>query len=317
MKNLFGILLHLSRNMWSDKAEADVPYGCSFREDSLSLDQDTWDEVIRYAAECGFNAILIDLGDGIKYKTHPEIAIEGAWETEKLKAALEKIRALGMTPLPKLNFSATHDAWLGKYQRMVGTEPYYQVCKDLIDEVIELFDKPDYFHLGLDEERGEEVYNSNDFTCYRKGKLLWNDIRFYLDCVRKQGVAPWIWADNFLYYPEEFLNRIPKDVILSSWYYYNIYGTDIPGDHPLRNTMKESYKKLAQEGYLQVPCGSNVWRASATDHLMKHVSEVTEGKGICGFLSAPWYPTTREYLMSIKEGLYLAKIARERYEIFQ
>jgi hypothetical protein len=34
----------------------------------------------------------------------------------------------------------------------VGTDHYNQVCKDLMEEVIELFDTPPFFHLGMEEE---------------------------------------------------------------------------------------------------------------------------------------------------------------------
>ena len=100
--------------------------------------------------------VLVDLGDAIKYESHPEIAVNNAWSTTKLKEELKKMRGMGLEPIPKLNFAAGHDAWLKKYSRMVSTDIYYGVCKDLIEEVSDLFDKPRLFHLGMDEENADD-----------------------------------------------------------------------------------------------------------------------------------------------------------------
>ena len=67
------------------------------------------------------------------------VAIPGAWSKDKLKAELDRLRGIGLTPLPKLNFSACHDIWMKDYSRMLSTKPYYEFCKDIITEVAELF----------------------------------------------------------------------------------------------------------------------------------------------------------------------------------
>ena len=53
----FGILLHLSCNMWADRTQDELTYGYSGRETYLSCDEEVWDECIKYAAENGFNAV--------------------------------------------------------------------------------------------------------------------------------------------------------------------------------------------------------------------------------------------------------------------
>lgn len=78
-----------------------------------------------------------------------------------------KASDLGIKLIPKLNFSATHDAWLGEYERMVSTKTYYTVCQDIINEIYEVFEHPDYIHLGMDEE-DSRTDGRLDFVCYRK-----------------------------------------------------------------------------------------------------------------------------------------------------
>ena len=121
---------------------------------TLRLQWDKYDELMKALPSYGFNSVLIDLGNSVKYETHPEISQKEALTKDELKKKLDELRALGLTPIPKLNFSCGHNPWMRKYKYMVGTDEYYQFCDDLIDEVTELFDYPEYFHLGLDEEMG-------------------------------------------------------------------------------------------------------------------------------------------------------------------
>ena len=151
MKNhmIWAYLIHLSANMWGDTEDSKAyePY-----RPQLITDDEVWKQTVDYLPSQGFNTLVIDLGDGVQYESHPEIAIPGAWSKDKLKAELDRIRSIGLTPLPKLNFSACHDIWMKDYSRMLSTKPYYEFCKDIITEVAELFGNPELFHLGLDEE---------------------------------------------------------------------------------------------------------------------------------------------------------------------
>lgn len=92
---------------------------------------------------------------------------------------------MGFEVIPKLNFSTTHDTWLGEYALMVSTSVYYRVCKELIDEVCELF-QPRFLHLGMDEE----VYENQkdyDYVVIRQNDLWWKDFYYLVDCVEQHG----------------------------------------------------------------------------------------------------------------------------------
>ena len=82
------------------------------------------------------------------------------WGLLKLMERAGKIsdlkRQVSFELIPKLNFSACHDIWLKDYSRMLSTPIYYEVCRDVIQEVCEVF-KPRYFHLGMDEEDEKHV----------------------------------------------------------------------------------------------------------------------------------------------------------------
>lgn len=185
---MWGNLLHLGYNMWG---ESDCVKWDHYIEASpvLRFDKEIWDEILEQMVAAGMNTVVIDLGEGVRYESHPEIAVEGSWDVDYLRKELDKIRKMGLKPIPKLNFSAAHDEWLGEYSRCVSTKIYYQVCRDLINEVIEIFDTPELFHIGMDEE----TYLDQRFNTYavvRNGDLWWHDLYFLVDLVEKRVSVP-------------------------------------------------------------------------------------------------------------------------------
>ena len=119
-------LIHLSTNMWSDNQKwptntAPCAETINFAPD-FCFDEDFWHALAARMANAGFNMVVFDVGDAVKYKSHPEIAVKGAWTPAKLKHELAACRKQGLEPIPKLNFSAGHDAWMGAYSRMVSTK---------------------------------------------------------------------------------------------------------------------------------------------------------------------------------------------------
>ena len=288
-------LLHLSYNMWGDwerpgagKYWASKPY--------LRFDESLWNELLEVMHKRGFNMVVIDVGDGIEYASHPEISVKNAWSHDKLKSELAKLRQMGLEPIPKLNFSTCHDQWLGSYARMVSTPQYYKVCADLIAEVIDLFDRPRFFHLGMDEE--EPVHQANfEYVVCRQHGLWWRDIRFLFKQVEDKGVRPWIWGDYVWNHKEEFLKQMPKNVIQSNWYrdpvrgdaksvYGGVFNMDIE--------CVRTYIEVDQAGYDQIPTVSN-WETPANiSGTIKFCNQHVSKERLKGYLLTPWRPTLQE-----------------------
>lgn len=302
---IWANLLHLSSNMWGDFTPEEYrndsfPTTCEKRgwgywyRPSFSTDEAVWDSIIQEMANAGMNMVLIDLGDSIVYESHPEIAVNNAWTPAKLKKKLEEIRNLGMEPIPKLNFSSNHDAWLGVYSRMVSTDTYYAVCKNLIEEVITLFDKPRFFHLGMDEE--SLVIDRRDYIVIRQNDLWWNDLYFLIDVVEKNSSRPWVWSDYGWKKPELFFRKMPKSVLQSSWYYNNDFSG--AGD-----TRSKFYEDLEAHGYDQVPCGSNWVNPDNFGQTVDYCKEVINPSKLYGFLMAPWRMTVAPCFDIHKEAI--------------
>lgn len=308
MKNkLWAYMIKLSTNMWADEGGnwKYAPY-----EPVLKTDDKVWREVIDYLPSQGFNAVLIDVGDAIQYESHPEISVKGAWSKEKMKKELDHMRSIGLMPIPKLNFSAAHDAWLGIYGRMVSTPIYYEVCKDLILEVIELFDNPEYFHLGLDEENIEHQRGFSIATI-RQRDLWWHDAYFFFDIVEKAGARPWVWADFCWAEPKKYLERMPKSVLQSNWAYDPIAKN---ADGTYKSIRYQTYVSLEEKGFDQVPTCSNWTCWYNTLETMQLSEKHIAPERLKGYLMAPWQFTYPGSLHSLLDGaLRFGEAKREMY----
>jgi len=297
---IWANLVHLGYNMWADRKvetwggkEHLKPHIVKnvHAHDYLRCDQKLWDDIAKQMAKIGMNMMVIDLGEGIRYPSHPELAVKGSWSPEKLRKELAKLRSLGLEPIPKLNFSAGHDTWMGVYSRQLSTPTYYNLCRDIIKDVCELFDKPEFFHLGYDEEtaRHQERYL---YTVIRQYELWWHDFYFFVDEVENNSVRPWIWSDYAWHHPEQFYKKMPKSVLQSNWYYGNGFADFEAGK--LKNVEKvyiQTYIDLEKHGYDQLPTASN-WGipenfAETEKFCRKHISP----SRLKGFLQTPWAPT--------------------------
>ncbi len=281
-KLIWGILLHLSYNMWADREAAE--WGAehvSYRPD-LRFDETLWNDLLRRAAGAGANMVVLDLGDGVQYRSHPEIAVRGAWSTERLQQELEQMRRLGLEPIPKLNFSACHDAWLGPYARCVSTDTYYAVCRDLIAEVLELFGRPRFFHLGMDEETAEHQ-RYYEYVVIRQYDLWWHDLYTLVEQVERGGSRAWVWSDYVWHHPEAFYRKMPRSVLQSNWYYGASFDPQI--------AYVRAYAELEAHGYDQVPTGSN-WEADENfGSTVRFCRERIAPERLWGFLQTVWKPT--------------------------
>lgn len=226
MEKIWAYLIHLGFNMWLDWEHPNYKDSDIISTDLLRCEKEVWNKLIEEMPKNGINMVVIDLGEGIRYRSHPEIAVKGSWEVDTLKGEIKKMKDMGLEVIPKLNFSTTHDNWLGRYARCVSTDEYYRVCRDLIEEVIDIFDKPRFFHLGMDEETYGHQKNML-YVVIRQYDLWWHDLYFLVNEVEKRNVRAWIWSDYLWNHKEEFFKKMPKTVLQSNWYYDKDFTLDI------------------------------------------------------------------------------------------
>jgi hypothetical protein len=291
---IWGNLVQLSMNMWCDWDAPELKGRDSIYRPELRFDRSLWEDIVQKMQQAGMNLLVLDLGDGVKYESHPEIAVKGAWSTAELRSELRRLRSLGLEPIPKLNFSTTHDAWLGKYARCVSTDAYYGVCRDLIAEAIQLFERPRFFHLGMDEEEYESQKYS-EHVCIRQYDAWWRDFLFLAQEVEKGGARAWIWSDYVWHHPDLFYRKMPKSVVQSNWYY------DAKFDPA--NTKAKAFQELDQHGYDQIPTGSNYYNSTNFELLATECRQSLGAGHLLGFLQTPWKATLEKHRQRHMEAI--------------
>lgn len=302
---------------------------------TVPFEDEAWKILVDKAVENGFNQIVLDLGEGVRYGSHPELAHPGAWTRERVREEVKALRERGIELIPKLNFSAGHDMWLGDYGKMIGLPKYYEVCHDLITEVYNLFDKPRYIHLGMDEEDDPQFFEKMELVTFRRGELLWHDLQYLCDCVRDMGSTPWIWGDIPFIQHEEFSKRIkPGDIMISPWNYrglkeehytpieskpeyYNHYaprGYKYVEQDPLCVRYMERSVPTAEAGYDIVPCASICFGCVYNpDDVVEYFMQNAPREHLAGFMIAPWRSTEMENIDEIVKNMEMLKAARDKF----
>ena len=295
--DIWAFMVHLGCNCWADhtvdrwgdsaglQAESHSP------EDYMRFDDEEWQFITSRVAALGGNMILLDLAEGLQYESHPELSAKGAWSKDRLEREKRRLAEMGIELIPKLNFSTGHDTWLKEYHRMVSTPDYYRVCSDLIAEVSELFGKPRFFHLGYDEET---IHNqrASHFAVVRQGELWWHDFLWFNETVKKAGSRSWIWSDYGWRHRDEFLARMPRDVLQSNWYYYHIDGEQ-DKEHLERIAF---FDELDKAGFDQIPCGSAYsWKPNFTELVRYCRMHLAVSSRLKGFMLAPWTRTWNRF----------------------
>ena len=291
-------LFHMGVNMWSDQpVDAWGPFkgeqlNLICKADHLRFDETVWRSITGRMAEVGMNMVVIDLGEAIKYPSHPELWVDGSWEIDRFRKELARLRAMGIEPIPKMNFSAAHDTWLNEYERMLSTETYFKVCADLIRDVAEIFDHPRFLHLGYDEETTAHQ-SKYKYCAVRQGELWWHDFLWFVKETEKNGMRPWIWSDYVWHHPDLFYKRMPKSVLQSNWYYGAEFDPAKLGEFAARRV--KTYDDLDKAGFDQVPTGSN-WSNDANFlGTVDYCRRACSPERLKGFLMAPWYFTLPEW----------------------
>ena len=283
-KFMWAYLAQLGMKMW----ERRIHYT------DLKVDDSMWSSLTERAAAIGVNVFVFDLGEGMVFPSHPELAVRGSWEPERMRDEIARLKKMGMMAVPKLNFSSSHDQWLGKWRPYLSTPEYFRVCSEIIRDVAEVFDESPLFHLGYDEET-YFIQNVNKFEYkrLRSGNLWWHDFLWFVAEVEKYGMRPWIWSDMCWEHKDEFLARMPRTVLQSNWYYENEFDVSTIKKET-RKAMVETYSTLEKGGYDQMPCGSTYSCRENFGMTIAHCRKVIKDDRLKGFFMAPWYYCTQE-----------------------
>ena len=326
-----AFLLHLGYNMWCDwipedmdvsrlKAQFKDPGRNPFPDTELRSKDEYWRMVTDRIAAKGLNMLVIDIGEGLVFPSHPELAIKGSWTPDKMRDEIRRLNAQGIEVIPKLNFSTSHNGWLKHYRRMLSTPTYYKVCEDLIRDVAEIFGNPRFMHIGFDEETARHQDNSKRclYVSVRKGEFWWHDFLHIVRTCEKNSMRAWTWSDYGWHHPE-YYKRCPKSVLQSNWYYDEVCEgfelSQMPAKAECRSIVQGFYE-LDKAGFEQIPCGTN-WVGWKRRHRNLNADDVIgrlinvcrrdiSKKNLKGFMMAPWASCdTKEHMEFNLKGVDL------------
>ena len=304
-KLIKAMLIHIGTNLWYEVGNSrggGEKVWQSAASTEMRFDKKLFDDLTEYLPKCGVNTVVLDLADGIVYKSHPELKIEGSIERDELNEMIARLHSLGLDIIPKLNLSTCHDVWLKEYSRMVSTEEYYKVCRDLIAEVCEIFN-PKIIHLGMDEENYENQKHYDHITI-RNNDLWWHDLLFFVNEVEKHGARACIWSDYARHRPDEFIEKCPRSVIQCPWYYFNEFEGEISESARIRLI---PFERLSDAGYEFIAGGSNEYFKENVSLLSNYCKDKLSKENSRGIIQTTWAATTEKWRDTLFEAADLMK----------
>lgn len=173
-----GFLIHITHYdpVWYKRKARERPF-------DLKVAQ----EVVDAMSEVDMNVLVIDIEDGVQYKSHPELRRHYSVPMLQLKRLVQRTRERGIEPVPKLNFSQSatqyHDAWLRPHNRRFDSEQYWKVAFELIDEVIGVCAPERFFHIGMDEDMD------------RSHRQYADAVRILAEGLQARGLRAVMWKD--------------------------------------------------------------------------------------------------------------------------
>ncbi len=176
-------------------------------------------DLVDAMAQAKMNLLIIDIADGVEFKSHPELKRPYSRPMAELKSLADHARSKGIDVAPKLNFSKspffTHNHWLRPYHDKGDTKEYWAKAFEVVDEVISVTQPRQFFHVGMDEDQDRSVpeYVAAVKTLrdglHARGltTVMWNDA----DEPNQKAIKAWA-----------ALPQLPRDVVQVPWAYHRV-----------------------------------------------------------------------------------------------
>ncbi len=198
-------------------------------------------------ADEGFNLLVIDCADAVKYRSHPELARRYTVPMRQLRTLAQAARRRGLEVVPKLNFARSslhhHNDWMlgpgEQWFEHFDDESYWRKGFELIDELIGACKPKRFFHVGMDED--------HDRSCTQYTEAI-KRLRAGL---KKRRLRTLIWNDTGIEYDSGLVHAeksrtaetaIPRDVVQVLWRY------DAVPDASIKRLRKEGFELWGAPG---------------------------------------------------------------------
>ena len=212
------------------------------------------EKIIKLAAFLKFSHIVIEFWGMLQYETLPELAWPQAYRKKQVRQLLHTARQMGIQPVPMFNHwghATGSRVSCGRHvvlDQNPALEPLFEpdgwtwcltnpatlaLLKDVRAELLELFGKTDYFHIGCDEAYSHAT--CSECRKHNSPQLLADYLNSVNADLKSRNVRPFIWGDALLeadtwekdyiatsrsdQRTHEALDLLSRDFIINDWQY--------------------------------------------------------------------------------------------------
>ena len=168
---------------------------------------------IRLAGAMQYTHVVLEFWGMLQFDCLKELAWENAYSKEFARSLVKEIKAMGMQAIPMFNHmghaaaarvSSGKHVVLDQNPRLatlfapdgwswnIGAEPVKALMEAIRQELYEVFDDPEYFHLGCDE-----IFSYDETEASMS--LVENYLRELTRTVIREGKRPIVWGDMMLH----------------------------------------------------------------------------------------------------------------------
>jgi hypothetical protein len=281
----------------------DAPAGLfDLGRDYMRFDEDLALDLLKKMSELKMNQVMLLVGDSIKWRSRPEIALADAWEPEHFCEFIDKIKALHIDVMPALNFSPLHDSWLGEYGNIVDSQLYNEVVEDLIRELASYIPDAKYMHLGMDEE-DEGHLSSRGITpnILRPAAAQLRQLEWMSDVVKDCGMTAAVYGDIFEDHitrelggrvftsDEQLLAKLRSQVLVTDWRTYAGSNMNIEN---IAGFMELGFEQIPTSYMRTMNAGKPI---GVAEKLIKRFGKNTTG--IKGMIETVWAPFLADVML--------------------
>ena len=238
----------------------------------------------RVLAPLKVNHIVLQT-DKVAWKSHPEVIDPGNFMTAEdvgKLIAIARRHHIAVTPLVQ---SPGHLEWAFRdkenlkfaedpehpYCYCMSNPKSYEFIFSIMDEAIEMFGHPGYFHAGRDEfdMRGKLPVDDACKAVGRERLYIQDTLKVY-EHLKSRGCKMMMWGDE-LTKPgfRDLVDRLPKDILINDWRY----------------SPSETYPSIdfyVSRGFAVIGC---TWYDPRNIGLLSHY---TAGRGVTGMMQTTW-----------------------------
>jgi len=269
------------------------PHWVEHKATEKPFDPSVAQAVIEALRGYGFNALVVSVGDGVVFRSHPELRKHYSEPMKILVALAKQARAAGMEFIPKFNFSMSaincHNDWIRApkqtwWDDLDHDAAYYGKAFAIIDEVVKACGGATRLHIGMDEDHN------------RSHAQFVATIEALRKRLKQRGLRTIMWSDAAIPYPNgqvyvekalAALEHCSRDVVQVLWDY--------------RGTPTRAAKRIVDNGFewLGAPGWSDAKQISNYANLCRRL-------GATGLLMTRWIKCVKENRQELLDCIHRA-----------